>query len=142
MPSIWQRHPRYAFLALLVFACTLYLFYPIQQRSVFKPIYIFKENTLANRLARSDHIYEKALSSRQDMIKKFGPSPKEIALYVLVSMALVMWYVENHGTDFLLIQPLGLHTPFVCSTQFLYSCYKAYMQNNRGFLPWGLQLPS
>ncbi|KAF8234359.1 hypothetical protein L208DRAFT_841438 [Tricholoma matsutake] len=81
MPSIWQRHPRYAFLALLVFACTLYLFYPIQQRSVFKPIYIFKENTLANRLARSDHIYEKALSSRQDMIKKFGPSPKEIALF-------------------------------------------------------------
>jgi hypothetical protein len=84
MPGIWQRHPRYALLAFLVFLCTLYLFFPVQQNPVFKPIYIFKENTLSNRLARSDHIYERALSSRQDMIKKFGPAPNDITLYVHV----------------------------------------------------------
>jgi len=79
MPSIWQRHPRYVLLVFFVLLCTLYLFYPLQQ-SAFKPIYIFEENTLSNRLARADRIYEKALSSRDGMVKKFGPTPKDITL--------------------------------------------------------------
>jgi hypothetical protein len=81
MPSIWQRHPRYAILAVVFIFCTFYLFYP-QRRSASKPIYIFKENTLSNRLERSDSIYAKALDARRGMIKKFGPAPKDITLYV------------------------------------------------------------
>jgi hypothetical protein len=80
MPNAWQRHPRYVLLVFLVICCTFYLFYPTQQHSPFKPIYIFHENTLSNRLERADRIYEKTLSSRQEMIKKFGPTPTDITL--------------------------------------------------------------
>jgi hypothetical protein len=94
MPSIWQRHPRYVLLVFFFFFCTLYFFYPIQQHPTFKPIYIFQHNTLSNRLERSDHIYEKSLTSRQGMIKKFGPAPKDIILYVQVFTLSNVWVLK------------------------------------------------
>jgi hypothetical protein len=80
MPNAWQRHPRYLILVVLLICCSFYLFYPSQQHPPFKPVYIFQENTLSNRLARADRIYDKTLTSRHDMVKKFGPSPKDITL--------------------------------------------------------------
>ena len=140
MATVWLRHPRYSLLIFVTLITTLYLLFvphehPIQQFQV-------QDNTLETRVQRSHAIYDKLLVQRQGLLNKFGPNPKDIALYVLV-----FTFVEigsEYCTASLLISHLGLLTlsvsrllpyhpiPFTSDTS----------NNCRGFLPTCIQLPA
>ncbi|KAJ7115781.1 methyltransferase domain-containing protein [Mycena epipterygia] len=82
--GVWQRHPRYSIFIFVVLASTFYLLGPYQS----SPHPTFNSalrgltgHDLPSRLARSERIYNKLLVERQGLIKKFGPTPKDIALF-------------------------------------------------------------
>lgn len=77
---MWQRHPRFSFFILIAFIATVYLLYPSQEVAPPQTIYILRENNLANAVARAQRIYDKTLRNRQTLIKKFGPTPKDVTL--------------------------------------------------------------
>lgn len=81
MPGVWQRHPRYSLFVFIVLVATFYLLNPYQAEPSFKPTFSLNDNDLPGRLARSDRIYDKLLQDRQGLIKKFGPSPADVALF-------------------------------------------------------------
>jgi hypothetical protein len=76
MPGVWQRHPRYTILVTVALITAFYLLVPHGP-----PAFIIKDNALATRVERSIEIYDKLLKNRQGLIKKFGPQPKDIALF-------------------------------------------------------------
>ncbi|KAJ6591179.1 methyltransferase domain-containing protein [Mycena vulgaris] len=82
--GVWQRHPRYSLFIFVVLACTFYLLGPYQASP---PTFsssmrgLPRGNNLSSRLARSERIYNKLLVDRQGLIKKFGPTPKDVALF-------------------------------------------------------------
>jgi hypothetical protein len=78
MAPFWQRNPRYIVFILIAVATTLYLITPFQDPP---PKQAFLEDRdLPNRIARSDRIYNKLLLDRKELIKKFGPTPNDVAL--------------------------------------------------------------
>ncbi|KAJ7701825.1 methyltransferase domain-containing protein [Mycena rosella] len=83
MGSVWQRNPRYSVFIFVVLACTLYLLGPYQASAPpFSSMRgLPRGNDLPSRLARSERIYNKLLVDRKGLIKKFGPKPKDIALF-------------------------------------------------------------
>ena len=77
MATVWLRHPRYSLLVFVTLITTFYLlFVPREQQHVFT----LQDNSLDTRVQRSHTIYDKLLVQRQGLIKKFGPTPKDIAL--------------------------------------------------------------
>ena len=78
MAGIWTRHPRYAVLVTVALVTALYMLLPMSPSS--PGMYTLKDSTLPSRVQRSIMIYDKLLKARQGLIKKFGPSPKDIAL--------------------------------------------------------------
>lgn len=80
MPGVWQRHPRYTILVVAVLVTTLYLLVPVQQDAVAPPLFTMSDNDLPNRMQRAHRIYGKVLENRKGLIKKFGPTPKDIAV--------------------------------------------------------------
>jgi len=79
MATVWLRHPRYSLLILVTLITTFYLlFVPHQQ-----PIQTFhvQDNSLETRVQRSHTIYDKLLVQREGLLKKWGPNPKDIALF-------------------------------------------------------------
>ncbi|KAF8883912.1 methyltransferase domain-containing protein [Gymnopilus junonius] len=79
MPGIWTRHPRYAILVAIALLSSLYLLLPYSAPT--GGIYTLRDSTLPARVQRSIAIYDKLLKDRQGLIKKFGPNPKDIALF-------------------------------------------------------------
>ncbi|KAJ6593776.1 methyltransferase domain-containing protein [Mycena capillaripes] len=83
MSRVWQRHPRYSLFIFVVLASTLYLLGPYQ--TSLPPLNSSNRawiaHDLPSRLARSEHIYQKLLKDRQGLIKKFGPTPKNVVLF-------------------------------------------------------------
>jgi len=78
MPSVWQRHPRFTLLILVVLAITLYLFVPINHESTVQPLFDMIDNDLPSRMERAHRIYSKVLENRKKLIDRFGPTPKDI----------------------------------------------------------------
>ncbi|KAJ7777901.1 methyltransferase domain-containing protein [Mycena maculata] len=82
MAVVWQRHPRYSLFIFAVLACTFYLLGPYRGRvPPMSSGRAMAAYDLPSRLARSEKIYNKLLVDRQGLIKKFGPTPKEIDLF-------------------------------------------------------------
>ncbi|KAJ7366777.1 methyltransferase domain-containing protein [Mycena albidolilacea] len=86
MPA-WSRNPRYIVLILVAVVTTLYLLGPFGEPDARPPpppprvASSIQDDDLPNRLARSDKIYEKLLLDRKELIKKFGPTPNDVALF-------------------------------------------------------------
>jgi len=90
MAPVFKRHPRYALLLSLLLAGVLYTLYSSGSFNYksstlnLTPLRLeVKEydTTLPSRVARADAIYDKALKDRHGLIKKFGPTPKDVALF-------------------------------------------------------------
>lgn len=87
--TAWIRHPRYSLLILVTLMTTFYLLFIARDRQITSFHAQLQDNSLENRVQRSHTIYNKMLDQRQGLVKKFGPNPKDIALYVVVSSSFV-----------------------------------------------------
>jgi hypothetical protein len=82
MATVWLRHPRYSLIILVTLITTFYLlFVPHEQPT---PSFLVQDNSLETRVQRSHTIYDKLLVQREGLLKKWGPNPKDIALYVVL----------------------------------------------------------
>ena len=79
MATVWLRHPRYSFLILVTLLTTFYLLFVHHDRPT--PAV---QDSLEARVQRSHTMYNKFLVQRQGLIKKWGPDPNTIALYVVL----------------------------------------------------------
>ncbi|KAF7365296.1 hypothetical protein MVEN_00401400 [Mycena venus] len=78
------RNPRYIVFILVAVVLTLYLLGPFGTDTAPFPVTkvsSIEDHDLPNRLARSDKIYNKLLLDRKELIKKFGPTPNDVALF-------------------------------------------------------------
>lgn len=91
MPGVWQRHPRYSILVLGVLVTTLYLLVPVQHETIAPPLFTMTDNDLPNRMERAHRIYDKVLEDRKGLIQKFGPTPKDIAVSVVIHFRVSVW---------------------------------------------------
>jgi len=82
MPGVWQRHPRFTLLILVILATTLYLLVPLNHESTVQPLFNMIDNDLPNRMERAHYIYSKVLENRKKLIDRFGPTPKDIPVWV------------------------------------------------------------
>ena len=114
MATVWLRHPRYSFLILFTLLTTFYLLFiphhgPIQSFHV-------QDDSLKTRVERAHTIYDKFLVQRAGLLKKWGPEPKDISVYVFL---LSFFCYEDRFLDTwmckvsLLTRHLGLLTPCV-----------------------------
>lgn len=80
MPGVWQRHPRYTLLVGFVLIATFYFLVPYapEHRPNDHFMSVMSDNDLSARVERSTRIYDKLLTNRQGLIKKFGPTPQDI----------------------------------------------------------------
>ena len=89
MATVWLRHPRYSFLILFTLLTTFYLLFiphhgPIQSFHV-------QDDSLKTRVERAHTIYDKFLVQRAGLLKKWGPEPKDISVYVFLLFSLLLW---------------------------------------------------
>ena len=80
----WQRHPRYTLSVFLILATT---FYFLNQYETSQPLLAstpsftgHNDHDLPSRMERAERIYNKVLHDRQGLIRKFGPTPSEVAM--------------------------------------------------------------
>lgn len=90
MPSLYSRHPRYILLAAFLLLSTFLLLasqrVPPGAGRYYDELsvgYGDDEDTLKSRLASSETIYQRMLTARAGLVKKFGPSPEQVAMCVL-----------------------------------------------------------
>lgn len=81
--SLCQRHPRYALSLFAIIATTFVLLSP---RDAFRALpsavpYVAPSPELPARIARAEANYEHMLDQRQEMIKKYGPSPSQVVMF-------------------------------------------------------------
>jgi hypothetical protein len=83
MPLVWQRHPRYFISVAMVILTTIYLLNPYQSplRTDLYEISI-RDSELPARLERAERVYSKVVGERKEMIQKFGPTARDILMYV------------------------------------------------------------
>ena len=79
--SLFARHTRFTLLVLVTILVVFLLLFsgPPATRS-----WRLSDADLPGRLERSHVIYEKLLKNRQELIKKFGPHPKDVVKCVNV----------------------------------------------------------
>jgi len=78
--SLFVRHTRFTLLTVLIILAVLFLLLfsePSATRS-----WRLSDAGLSAKLERSHKIYENLLKDRQELIKKFGPHPKDIVKWV------------------------------------------------------------
>ncbi|KAF9241295.1 methyltransferase domain-containing protein [Melanogaster broomeanus] len=82
MPLVWHRHPRYFIFVALAMLTTIYMLNPYQSplRTDSYAAYI-RNNELPARLERAERVYSKTIADRKEMIRKFGPTPREILMF-------------------------------------------------------------
>jgi hypothetical protein len=82
MATVWLRHPRYSFIILFALITTFYLLFVPHEG----PIHSFhvQDDSLETRVQRSHTIYDKFLVQREGLLKKWGPEPKDISVYVVL----------------------------------------------------------
>nr|GAT60361.1 predicted protein [Mycena chlorophos] len=80
-PSNWSRNPRNLALAGgLLLAICLYMFWPSSDSLNTPQEFVKEEEDLQTRVARSEQRYNKALLERKELIKKWGPTARDISL--------------------------------------------------------------
>ncbi|PCH42835.1 hypothetical protein WOLCODRAFT_102669 [Wolfiporia cocos MD-104 SS10] len=83
--TVCQRHPRYAVLLAALLFATVFLLSPddaiARHFSHRTSSAIFDPRDTTARVARAEIAYERTLERRQDMIKKFGPSPSQVVMF-------------------------------------------------------------
>jgi hypothetical protein len=100
MPNVWGRHPRYALFIFAVIATTFYLLDPfsVPPSAPLPPLNVnMAKGELARRLTRADVIYDKMLADRKEMIRHFGPEPKDIMMCVAFSPAFFLTPIDVSG---------------------------------------------
>ncbi|KAF5336145.1 hypothetical protein D9611_006196 [Ephemerocybe angulata] len=78
--NAWQRSPKYAVFIVVAIITTIYLLAPGSSEGTAVTT-TTRDATLASRLKQSNQIYDRLLEYRKGLIKKFGPDPKNIALF-------------------------------------------------------------
>ncbi|TFK60244.1 hypothetical protein BDN72DRAFT_965783 [Pluteus cervinus] len=80
MAGLFQRHPRYAVLLAFLLVSTFYILSPYNTRPVGLGSLSINMNSteLQSRLIRAEHIYDRTKQQRNQLIKKFGPTPDKI----------------------------------------------------------------
>ncbi|KAL6308922.1 methyltransferase domain-containing protein [Sparassis latifolia] len=83
MAMVFRRHPRYAVTLLALIVTTFVFLSPHDAfHSVPAPVsYVVPAPDLPARILRSENSYQRMLDQRQDMIKKFGPSPSQVVMF-------------------------------------------------------------
>ena len=88
---IWQRHPRYTLSVLVIIITTICFLSPYQTEPTAlapPPVSFTPDSDLSARLELSETIYQKIVQARQGLIRKFGPTPGEVAMYVFIAWRL------------------------------------------------------
>ena len=116
MATVWLRHPRYSLLILFTLLTTFYLLFVPHHA----PIHTFhvQDDSLQTRVQRSHTIYDKFLVQRAGLLKKWGPEPKDISVYVFF-FSLDLRFLKTTCAVSLLTRHLGLLIP--CVSFFLVS---------------------
>ena len=144
MATVWIRHPRYSLLIVVTLITTFYLlFVPHHEELAFG----IPDTSLASRVRRSHAIYDKFLVQRKGMIKKWGPEPKDISLYVVTRVFFSLFIKGPRSkrcvsADSLLTYHLGLLT---LSVSLYISLSSPFLQLDtciRGLLYRCIQLPT
>lgn len=82
---VWQRHPRYMLSVFLIIIATICFLssYQISQ-PLLLPTFASttQNNDLSACLERAEGIYGRVVQARQGLIRKFGPTPSEVAMCV------------------------------------------------------------
>ncbi|KAI5118793.1 hypothetical protein M0805_005021 [Coniferiporia weirii] len=88
MPSVFQRHPRYAlFSGFLILATFLLLASQHAPPPALLPPAPYTDSAYTSsealqiRLAQSEHAYQKMLADRKGLIQKFGPTPDKVHMF-------------------------------------------------------------
>ena len=82
MATVWLRHPRYSLLIFVTLITTFYLLF-VSHEGPHQSFHVH-DDSLEARVLRSHLIYDKLLVQRQGLLKKYGPDPKDIAVYVVL----------------------------------------------------------
>lgn len=104
MARTLHLHHTLALVAILL--TTLYLLFRVRPQPPPSESYTMLDNSLASRMQRAHHIYDKRISQRSKLIKKFGPEPKNISLYVVLCSKCIRidaLQISSHGAS---ISPL------------------------------------
>ncbi|KII83775.1 hypothetical protein PLICRDRAFT_46956 [Plicaturopsis crispa FD-325 SS-3] len=84
MASVWQRHPRYSITVFVIILVTLFLLGPYHTPGGLEGPYVYGtmgDHDLPARVARAVRIYDKVLRDRAGLIRKFGPTPNDVAMF-------------------------------------------------------------
>ncbi|KAF8126335.1 methyltransferase domain-containing protein [Boletus edulis] len=81
MPLVWQRHPRYFISVAIVIVTTIYLLNPYQslRTDLYEPA--IRDSDLSARVERAEQVYSKMVADRKEMIRKFGPTARDIQMF-------------------------------------------------------------
>ena len=85
MALMLQRNPRYVLLVLVVCAITFFFVTNSNFGHTYAPIDVSglpSDPSLANRIARSEKMYQRTLEKREGLLKKHGPTPSQVVMYV------------------------------------------------------------
>ena len=99
MSTVWIRHPRYSLLILVTLITTFYLLFVPHNESIHLPFSI-QDGSLKSRVERSHAIYDKFLVQRKGLLKKWGPAPKDIHLYVVETRLFSFYFFLCKGSLF------------------------------------------
>lgn len=80
-----SRHPKYVLSVVLILLTTLYFLSPYHATQPLLPAQTpaavkYGDHDLPARMERADRIYNKVLHDRQGLIRKFGPTPNDVAM--------------------------------------------------------------
>jgi hypothetical protein len=83
MPAVWQRHPRYFLLVALVLTATFLILNPYQPPPPTDSYAAYiRDSTLPARIERAERVYQKVIADRKELIQKYGPTSRDIVMYV------------------------------------------------------------
>lgn len=87
---VWQRHPRYTLSVLVIIITTVCFLSPFQTptSALRAPspatAQAGDKDSLSARMELSETIYSKIVQARQGLIRRFGPTPRDVAMYVVI----------------------------------------------------------
>ncbi len=96
MASLFR--PRYLILVTLLLCGVFFYLYTSRQllNAARTSYHSLRDPGLSTRLAKAEEIYQRTLKGREQLLNKFGPSPKDIVMYVLFFFSLLVLEVGFH----------------------------------------------
>ena len=95
-------HLRHTLALVAILLTTLYLLFLIRPQLPPSENYTMLDNSLASRVQRAHHIYDKRITQRPKLIQKFGPEPSNISLYVVLCSKCIRidaFQISSHGAS-------------------------------------------